>query len=758
MTTGPQKRTRSERVAALELPPARWERALASLGRRDVLLRIGLCVLTALVLCALIRGWDPPMAYRTGYTPSHDIVSNSFFKKPDPVATEAAWERTRSQVRYVYARHPEPLVQLVASLRNTVLQIASAETYADVDPQLWAEFQPPVDENAPAADKAKLNQHEQEQFQEFHQAVTGEENLARFEKAVTDALAPFERRGLLDKPIQKLGQGNQEEIVVYPVGQPQSQEVVRLSDVLIGDAAAIRKSLTVEFKSAAIADRVFAWLRPRLPATLLLDEGETQKALQKAVASVEKVYVSYTPGQTLAKCGEPLQDEQIDLLRREYRAAMDQRGLGPRVSRAAAIVAVVLTLFGLCGIYLQTRERRLLVSLKRLTVILVLAVLTVALACWASRDAWRAEIVPLLLFSQVVAIAYRQELAFLLSGVVSLIVVLALGLGLSELLVLMGVTAAAILQLGYVRSRSKLIYVGFFAGLAASVITIGVALIDNQPMGWTMLTDALRNALWTLAAGFLMTGLLPFIEPLFGVLTDISLLELGDVAHPLLQELVRRAPSTYNHSITVGSIAEAAAESSGGRGLLVRVGAYFHDIGKMLKPGYFIENQGDQSNRHEDLVPAMSTLVIIAHIKDGANLARQHHLPQPIIDFIQQHHGTTLVEFFYERASEQSESNPDGGGVEESTFRYPGPKPQTKEAGVLMLADAVESASRTLVDPTPARIESLVREMSERRLDDGQFDESGLTLRELRTVENSIIKSITAIYHSRVKYHDQRTA
>ena len=180
-----------------------------------------------------------------------------------------------------------------------------------------------------------------------------------------------------------------------------------------------------------------------------------------------------------------------------------------------------------------------------------------------------------------------------------------------------------------------------------------------------------------------------------------------------MQELVRRAPSTYNHSVTVGSIAEAAAESIDARGLLVRVGAYFHDIGKMLKPGYFIENQGPDDNRHETLVPAMSTLVIIAHIKDGADLARQHRLPQPIIDLIAQHHGTTRVEFFYDRATEQQQADPNGGEVDESSFRYPGPKPQTKEAAVLMLADAVESASRTLVDPTPARIESLVREIAE---------------------------------------------
>ncbi len=178
-----------------------------------------------------------------------------------------------------------------------------------------------------------------------------------------------------------------------------------------------------------------------------------------------------------------------------------------------------------------------------------------------------------------------------------------------------------------------------------------------------------------------MTGLLPFIENLFGVLTDLSLLELGDVAHPLLQELVRRAPSTYNHSVTVGSIAEAAAESIDARGLLVRVGAYFHDIGKMLKPGYFVENQGPDDNRHETLVPAMSTLVIIAHIKDGADLARQHRLPQPIIDLIAQHHGTTRVEFFYDRATEQQQADPNGGEVDESSLPLSGPQAADQGGG-----------------------------------------------------------------------------
>jgi putative nucleotidyltransferase with HDIG domain len=277
----------------------------------------------------------------------------------------------------------------------------------------------------------------------------------------------------------------------------------------------------------------------------------------------------------------------------------------------------------------------------------------------------------------------------------------------------------------------------------------------------TFLNRLLLGGLWfgffSLVAGVLMSGLLPFIEKIFEVQTDISLLELGDAAHPLLQELVRRAPGTYNHSINVASIGEAAAEAIGCNGLLVRVGAYFHDIGKMLKPQYFVENQGSEGNRHETLAPAMSTLVIIAHVKDGIDLARQHRLPETIVDFIAQHHGTTLVEYFYRRAAKQLESDPDGTELDESHFRYPGPKPQSKETAVLMLADVVESASRALVDPAPARIESLVHDLALKRLLDGQFDECGLTLQELHLIEESLVKSVTAVYHGRVKYPEHQT-
>jgi hypothetical protein len=751
MPFGMRKSKRFERIAALDLPPGQWERAWESLRRRDVLGRIGLALLAAVAMCLVIHGWDPPFAYRTGYTPPRDIVAVVPFKRFDPVATEVARQQTQKQVRKVYAQDDQPLKRLRAQLRNTIVELTTAPTLDRVDPQVWAAFQlPPAEGTAAPSPK-----QQQEQFREFRAVFTPQENLERFASALAQVFAPFEQRGLLQKLDIDL---NQEEILVHPLGKAEPLQVVKVGEVLMGDATALRDSLRAQPELSAVADRLFAWIKPRLKPTLTLDDVQTKQAIADAVASVDNKVAEYTDLSVLAKHGQSLQAEQIDLLRLEYDAAIDARSYGLLFGRAAAITAMVFLLFLLCGVHMRYRQRGPLASLTLLVVLLLLAIATVALARVFSADAWRAEIVPLLLFGMTMSIVYRQELALMLAGTLALIITLAIGHGLPELLLLLGVTATAALSLGSIRSRPKLIYVGLFAGVVAALLKIDMGLIDGQPLSLSLLGHAFRDAAFALAAGFLTTGLLPFIEQVFGVLTDLSLLELGDVAHPLLQELVRRAPSTYNHSVTVGSIAEAAAESIGARGLLVRVGAYFHDIGKMLKPDYFIENQLRDVNRHETLAPAMSTLVIIAHIKDGSDLARQHRLPQPIVDLVVQHHGTTLVEFFYDRATEQQHSNPNGAEIDESNFRYPGPKPQTKEAAVLMLADAVESASRTLIEPTPARIEGLIREIAENRLRDGQFDESGLTLRELRTIEKSMAVQLTSIYHGRIKYPEQRTA
>jgi cyclic-di-AMP phosphodiesterase PgpH len=753
MSTGNRKRTRWERVAALELPPGALERTWDYLHRGDVLARLGLCVLTIAGLFFVTKAWSIPLGFYRNYTPTRDIVAKVEFQAADPEQTREARAQAKRNVSWVYEQDKEPLVQLRAALQNRAVIVSGAKSLGELDKQVFQEFFPP-----PASGQPALPSEQQDQkFTQFRDALATPESLAKLERAVADAMSPYEERGLIDKLPQEHNEGNQQEIVVVAKGQPQQTQLVRVSDVLIGEADSLKQSLAERLDSPDVAQRVFTWLRGRLPTTLSLDRAATQQAKERAEAAVEDKFNTILPGEPLAKAGKALSEENMNLLQLEHQEFQDKLSLRARVAYSMAVIGMFVAMCVLCGVYVANYEPRLLSNFRRFATALALIVISVGLAVMASADNVRAELVPLVMFGMILSIAYHRELALLFGAAATLVVVVASGQGLSAFMILNASIASAILLVGNIRNRRKLIYVGITVGLVAVLTTMGVETLDAQPWS-TIGPDALRLGLCAVFAGLLMLGLLPFIESLFGVQTELSLLELGDVAHPLLQELVRRAPGTYNHSINVASIAQAAAESIGAKGLLVRVGAYFHDIGKMLKPGYFVENQGLDANRHESLVPAMSTLIIIAHIKDGADLARQHHLPEPIIDFIEQHHGTTLVEYFYRRANERSEANPDGGEVDESDFRYPGPKPQTKEAAVLMLADAVESASRALVEPTPARIEGLVQDISMKRLLDGQFDDCGLTLQELATINESLIKSVTAIYHGRIKYPEQRTA
>jgi putative nucleotidyltransferase with HDIG domain len=350
--------------------------------------------------------------------------------------------------------------------------------------------------------------------------------------------------------------------------------------------------------------------------------------------------------------------------------------------------------------------------------------------------------------------AYNPPFALMMSFSLALGMSVALNADLNYLLVQTGGLATAVLALRAIRTRTRLVEVAAGAGTAYLAMTVAVGLLTGQT--WTLMaTDAVRHFGLGLLAGFFLTGILPVVERVFGIVTDIRLLEYADGSHPLLQELVRRAPGTYTHSITVATLAEAAAEAIGANALLARVGSYFHDVGKMLKPHYFIENQNGE-NRHDGLEPALSTLVIIGHVKDGVALAKQYNLPRPIIDFIEQHHGTTLVEYFYREALRQQEENGHGTGELESTFRYPGPKPRTRENGIVMLADAMESTSRALSDPTPNSLRKLVHDLLMKRLLDGQFEESGLTLTELHLIEETLCKSLIALFHSRIKYPEAR--
>jgi putative nucleotidyltransferase with HDIG domain len=253
-----------------------------------------------------------------------------------------------------------------------------------------------------------------------------------------------------------------------------------------------------------------------------------------------------------------------------------------------------------------------------------------------------------------------------------------------------------------------------------------------------------------LVAAVMVTGIVPLIESLFRYTTNIKLLELANMNNPLLRDLMVQAPGTYHHSIIVGNLAEAAAENIGVNPLMVRVAAYYHDIGKIRKPQYFIENIGGQENRHDKLAPSMSALILMAHVKDGVEMARESRLGRDLGDIIRQHHGTSLMKFFYDKA--KSKADPEVEQIDERDYRYPGPKPQTREAALIMLADAIEAASRTLTDPTPARIQGMVQKIINNIFIDGQLDECELTLKDINNIAKSFKLVLGGIFHHRVDY------
>ncbi|MCK5172574.1 MAG: HDIG domain-containing protein, partial [Planctomycetes bacterium] len=300
-----------------------------------------------------------------------------------------------------------------------------------------------------------------------------------------------------------------------------------------------------------------------------------------------------------------------------------------------------------------------------------------------------------------------------------------------------------------IRTRMKLIEVSTLASVTVFITAASLGFIQGKTVGIIFFTSGSAAAI-TVAVGLVLQGFLPLIEKVFGIATSMTLMDYSDANQPLLKKLAMEAPGTFSHSLLIGSIAEAAAEAIGANGLLCRVGAYYHDIGKINKPPYFVENQMGSQSRHDQLSPAMSQLVIVGHVKDGIEIAREFGLPAFLRQFIETHHGTTLIEYFYNEAKKQQDDKQKT--VSESEFRYPGPKPKTKEAAIIMIADTSESAARSLSELTPNRIETVVHNMAMKRLQDGQLDECDLTLRELSKIEAALSKSLAAHHHGRIAY------
>lgn len=786
MSSGNKKRNKQQRIDNLGIQKSRLATWWKDDDKDDAIIRIALASAAAAFLLVACLTWRPPFAYRLGAVPSRNLVARASFEIPDPDATEAVRDQRRREIAAFYKHRIEPLDQMRARLRDRLLLVTSKANFEDLDEdslaalelfQAWKPEEQPLDA--------------EQRYELLKKIRTDDSDLRSFDQRMRTALDTQYKYGVLESLQHEPKDGIQSRIRVYPEAAPDSAKNVGLKEVQIADIANdIRTQVSEQFRVlfngtefkdyATAAELVTKYIVTKLPEfqTLTFDPERTAIAAAEVAQKVDPVMIEYKKDESvLAKSAQPLDIASLGLLRLEWQKLADKMRWSDSVLRVGAYTGMLIALYLLAGSYIYfVGDRRLIIEHTRLAKMLAVITLTIAAGYWLSGRQWRTELVALTIGSILCGVIYRRELAMLLMASVCIALSLFMGADISELVVMAAASISIVLLLGRIRTRTRLLSVGATSAAITIATVIGVGIVTGQSLAagatggdaepvfrgplldmvfWNLAGEAMLGGLAICGAAMAMTPCLPLVEKAFGIQTDLSLLELGDASHPLLRRLAQRAPGTYNHSINVASIAEAAADEIGANGLLVRVGAYFHDIGKMFKPEYFIENQNTGVNQHDSLQPAMSTLVIIAHVKDGADLARSHSLPEPIIDLILQHHGTTLVEYFFREAARRSEESPNKESVNDKDFRYPGPKPRTLEAAVMMLADTVESASRTLVDPTPARIRNLVNQIAEKKMADGQFDECGMTFKELSRVRNSLVKSLTAIYHARIKYPGQ---
>ncbi len=431
-----------------------------------------------------------------------------------------------------------------------------------------------------------------------------------------------------------------------------------------------------------------------------------------------------------------------------------------------AILILVLFVLGTLYFYVRFLETRPTISSKNIyllgtVILLAILIFRLQLVILSSLHQTFPFIplhsfyytIPVALGSVLLTVLFNARTAFGAAVAVSIITTLMVTEEISFLLY--GIVGAMVGAFSIRRTQERTVF--YRAGFWVALANVCTVIVFVPIYGWTAST-LVYGLIASLVNGVLValfaSTLLPVLEYLFETATDLKLLELSNLNQPLLKQLMKTAPGTYHHSLMLGELAEAASEAIGANPLLCRVGAYYHDIGKVRKPAYFIENQMDAMNRHDKLSPSLSSLIVVSHVKDGIEMALEHRLPPTIVDLIPQHHGTRVVTYFYEKAKDSQD--PDLGEVKEEDYRYPGPKPQTREAAILMLADAVEAAARTLTDPTPARIKGLVQRIVNTIFTEGQLSECDLTLKDLHQIGNAFVRVLTAIHHHRVDYPGYR--
>ncbi len=496
-----------------------------------------------------------------------------------------------------------------------------------------------------------------------------------------------------------------------------------------------------------------------LAPNLALDRNETEARKAAAESTIKPLYYKVKKGDLLFRLGDRVAHEDRPVLQELHK--YQRKGFVLKVLFGLSVmVAAILTI-----LYLDIRRYRspMTRDVPRLILLGLILIGTIAISKFSYflltgfvdkfpviEPASLIYAIPVTAGAMLITLLLDTHMGLIFSFIMSLL----MGIAMPEepyfsFYAFVG-SVAAVFSVITCHRRTQLLRAGLMVSIANLVMVGAIDLYRGSDLNLKVLFDLAFAAGGGLLAGVVVSGVLPVLESLFKITTDIRLLELLDLNHPLLRRLSITAPGTYFHSMMVSNLAEAATESVGENPLMARVCCYYHDIGKIVKPDYYIENQMGPGNRHDRLTPHMSSLVVVSHVKEGIDLARKYKLPQAVVDIIPQHHGTRLINYFYNRAMQAR--TPDQPPISDSEYRYPGPRPQTKTAGIIMLADAVEAASRVLKLPTPPRVAALVEKLINNIYLDGQLDESDLTLKDLKLTQQSFVKVLAGQFHKRIEY------
>jgi cyclic-di-AMP phosphodiesterase PgpH len=580
--------------------------------------------------------------------------------------------------------------------------------------------------------------------------------LTTMQRLITNALSPLYTTGIIDAARGAAGgtniavrEGKLEEIVPMSTFLDRNDAVHAFESGLLQMYHGDNDTMAIAYKIGVI----------HLAPNVKHSEEATTQAMATAIDTIPRTVGIVQENERIISKHERITPE-VRLKLESLRRAKAERG--PASDSALHLVGIILhvaVVISLYAIYLFLFRKRIFGNNRHLALIALLFLLEGAVA-YLSRELDVTVPIEYLIVvpaaSMLLTIIFDSRVGYYGTVIMAFIVG---GIRGNDYSIAVASLVAGVLSVYSVRdmkNRTQLFRsLGFiFAGYAIIIVALGLERFEPLHVITDQLIFALVNAI---VSPVLTYGLLIFLERTFRVTTDLTLLELAHFNHPLLRLLAEKAPGTYHHSTMIATLSEAAASAIGANENLVRAGAYFHDVGKVVKPTYFVENQRGSRSKHDKLSPRMSSLIIAAHVKDGIALGREHALPEEVIDFIPMHHGTTRIDFFYNKALQLAQNSDDEtklDEINEQDYRYPGPKPQTRETGIMMLADAVEAAVRTIEDPIPQRLSDAIDELVKKRLDEGELDECPLTLNDLTKVKAAFLSVMVGIYHTRVRYPD----